>query len=310
MSEAARRRLLLLVQVLVSAGLVAIVLRQLDLGELRRLLSHSGAPHWIALAVLAFNGSKIASAVRLNAYQRHGGIVLSELDNARLYYAGMFLNLFLPGGIGGDGYKILVLHRRQAAALGILLRTTLLDRANGLLVLLFLLCALVPFLGLPQRGPANLLAALGAAATAAGFAWLHRRWRGAAAGALARVLACGFVVQLLQIVCMACLLAYLRVPLQDYPGYLAIFLLSSVAAVLPLSFGGLGAREITFFYGTQLLQLEPGIGVAASSGFFLITVASSLLGVFFLERRSNDPAADDAAAASSADRAASHRSRP
>jgi uncharacterized membrane protein YbhN (UPF0104 family) len=83
---------------------------------------------------------------------------------------------------------------------------------------------------------------------------------------------------------MGMLLAWLQVPVGHFAAYLSVFLVSSVAAVLPLSFGGLGAREVTFLWGLQLLQLDPTDGVLASSGFFLITAMSSLLGALFLRR--------------------------
>jgi hypothetical protein len=74
------------------------------------------------------------------------------------------------------------------------------------------------------------------------------------------VVAYGLAVQLLQVASMATLFAYLNVPLHQQPAYLAVFLLSSIAAVLPLSVGGLGAREITFLYGLQFLKLDPAPG--------------------------------------------------
>jgi uncharacterized membrane protein YbhN (UPF0104 family) len=92
----------------------------------------------------------------------------------------------------------------------------------------------------------------------------------------------GFIVQSLQVVCVAFLLLYLQVPFENYPAYLAVFLVSSVAAVLPLSFGGLGAREVTFFYCMNLLHLDSTHGVVASSGFFLITAVSSLVGCIYV----------------------------
>jgi uncharacterized membrane protein YbhN (UPF0104 family) len=105
----------------------------------------------------------------------------------------------------------------------------------------------------------------------------------------------GVTVQTLQLACVAFLLLYLQVPAVDYPAYLAVFLVSSVAAVLPLSFGGLGAREITFFYGMNFLQLDSAHGVVASSGFFLITLVSSLIGAAFLGSFSLKKAVNDGA---------------
>ena len=105
MSESVRKKLKALLQLLISAGLIAFVLQQVDLSQAKALLLHPERLPWLFAALLLFNASKIASAFRLNVYQRHGGVSLSESENLRLYYTGMFLNLFLPGGIGGDGYK-------------------------------------------------------------------------------------------------------------------------------------------------------------------------------------------------------------
>lgn len=283
MSEPGRKRVKLLLQALVSACLVAFVVAQIDLGQAKSLaLRPQGLP-WLLAALLLFNLSKIAGALRLNVYQRHAAILLGELENLRLYYAGMFLNLFLPGGIGGDGYKILVLHRRQAVPIRTLLRTTLTDRVSGLLILLLILCAMLPLLDLPFPAAAvHALAAGGAVSILAAMVLGHYRVLGMAGGPVAVVFAFGVAVQALQLLCMAALLAYLDVPAGHFLPYLAVFLVSSVAAVLPLSFGGLGVREITFLYGMQLLQLDPAHGVVASTAFFLITVVSSLPGALFV----------------------------
>ena len=61
--------------------------------------------------------------------------------------------------------------------------------------------------------------------------------------------------------------------------YLAIFLLSSVATILPITIGGAGAREITFFYLLDFVKLDTNPGVALSLIFFGISAISSLAGV-------------------------------
>lgn len=285
MSERGKKWAKLALQLLVSGALVVFVLRQIDIEQVRALhLRPEGLP-WLLGAFVLFNLSKIASALRLNVYQRHVGIILAEGENLKLYYAGMFLNQFLPGGIGGDGYKILVLHRRLAAPVKTLIGITLADRVSGLTILLLLLCGLTPMLPLPwPLGAAWALSLSGAAALVLAFILGHRLLLKVKSNArMASLFAYGMAVQLSQLVCMAMLLAWLHAPAQDGLAYLAVFLVSSVAAVVPLSFGGLGAREITFFYCLSLMNLEPTHGVLASSAFFLVTLISSLLGAFFLK---------------------------
>ncbi len=281
-------------QLAITAGLIALVLHQIDLKTAATLLVQMRETGWavpMLLAALAlFNASKIVSALRTNSYQRHRAIHVNQADNLRLYYVGMFLNLFLPGGIGGDGYKILVLHRYAAAPVKALIRTTLADRVNGLIILLMLSCWLwaLPALKLPTWltdviKPSWLLS-VAAVLLLAAFVGGHRRVIGMDSGQTSHVFAYGLAVQLLQLGCMTMLLLMMRVQPADLAPYLAVFLLSSVAAVLPLTVGGLGVRELSFVYGMQWLALDPIPGVLASSGFFMVTLVSSLVGAIFLRR--------------------------
>lgn len=50
----------------------------------------------------------------------------------KLYWLGMFYNLFLPGSISGDAYKIVILKRRYNAPYKKTSAAVLLDRFNGL----------------------------------------------------------------------------------------------------------------------------------------------------------------------------------
>jgi uncharacterized membrane protein YbhN (UPF0104 family) len=145
----------------------------------------------------------------------------------------------------------------------------------------------VPWVGLGWPAPSvKSTAGIGAFITVALIIIGHRFLAQFKNDALARVFIYGMVIQSLQLGCTAALLAFMQLPLHHYWAFLAVFLISSIAAALPLSFGGIGVREITFFYCLRLLKLDPTYGVAASSSFFLITMASSLLGgAFFLNTR-------------------------
>ena len=291
MSKPVGKKLKVVLQVLISACLIVFVFHHLDLSQVQTLAFHPQRAPMLVAAFIAFNLSKIAGALRLNIYQRHADMHLSEAENLRLYYAGMFLNLFLPGGIGGDGYKVLVLHRRHAWPLRALITTTLADRVSGILALLFMLCMLMPMLSLPWKAPAVIVFTLASVAAVIAVFVLGHQWlikldvRG-----LAAVFALGLAVQFLQLICMAMLLAYLGTPATHYIAYFSLFLISSVAAVLPLSVGGLGIREATFLFGVDLFHLDPAYGVIASSCFFLITVFASMIGSLFLAHFSLQPA--------------------
>jgi uncharacterized membrane protein YbhN (UPF0104 family) len=290
MSERAQGWLRFAVQGAMSFALALVVARQIDLRQIGLpALSLSAFP-WLMAALLLFNLSRLAGALRLDVYQRHAGIHLHGWENLRLTYAGMFLSLFLPGGIGGDGYRILVLRRRKMASVKTLVHVLLADRAGGMLILLFLLmllCVLTPVtdLLLAKSGMQVLCIAV-ICGLAAVSPLMHRGLLGMRLRPLAAVCAYGFAVQILQLACMGALLAWIRIPANQAPAYLAVFLASSVAAAVPVTVGGLGARELTFLYGLQMLEIDATPGVLASSGFFLITAISALPGAMFLK----DPA--------------------
>jgi glycosyltransferase 2 family protein len=61
--------------------------------------------------------------------------------------------------------------------------------------------------------------------------------------------------------------------------FMAIFLISTVATILPITIGGAGAREVTFFYLLGAMQLDTSTGVALSLIFFGISALSSLAGI-------------------------------
>lgn len=285
MSSRARKWIKVGIQVLVSAGLIAFLARQLDFAQIKTILDRPGGWPWLLGAFVLFNASKIVAALRLNIYQRHAGVSLSEGQNLRLYYAGMFLNLFLPGGIGGDGYKIFVLNKQQGVPVKKLVLVTLADRVSGLLCLLLLLCGLVPWVGLGLGWEARWLwmaAFSSIALTLLSFLIGHKLLFGFRLPATFQIFFFGLAVQLLQLVCIGLLLVYLGVQASQHLPYFAVFLASSIVAVLPLSLGGLGAREVTFFYCLKLLGLDPIHGVVLSSCFFLTTVVSSLPGVLLM----------------------------
>jgi uncharacterized membrane protein YbhN (UPF0104 family) len=67
--------------------------------------------------------------------------------------------------------------------------------------------------------------------------------------------------------------------------YLLVFLISSIVAVLPITIGGIGSRELVFFYGAQWLGLVQSTSIGISMTFFLITALVSLLGVVYHFRK-------------------------
>ncbi|EAZ82259.1 membrane protein [Algoriphagus machipongonensis] len=266
---------------LVLTGLaIYLVFRKVDTSQLWEI-AQSIHWAWLVPAVLLFVISKVFTSVRLNLYYQVLGLTISEMKNWKLYLIGMFYNLFLPGGIGGDGYKVYLLNKSFKTPVKSLIQASLLDRLGGLVAIVFLLLLLVlPVdLTLPFESeiPWEILVGVLACLVLPGF-WLVQKlffkeflpvyWKGNGLS---------FLGQLSQLICAWFILKALGVD-GNFLAYQLVFLLSSIVSVLPLTIGGVGARELVFIYAHGYAGIDEAIAVAFSLIFFIITAAVSLIG--------------------------------
>lgn len=236
---------------------------------------------WLIAALVAFNASKIASAIRLNYYFRAIGIRLAEMKNLSLYYLGMFYNLFLPGGIGGDGYKAYLLEKRYSVGYKRLIASLLLDRISGVVALLFFAGVLFFYSHfVTLYGFLPPLVALGILLTIVLNYLLTQKFFANFMGVFGITTLYAFVVQLLQLISALFIIWALPIDRLYTVDYLTLFLISSIVAVLPISIGGIGVRELTFLYGFALIGGDTTMAVTFSLLFFVITAISSLMGAF------------------------------
>ncbi len=232
--------------------------------------------YYLLPAFILFNLSKMVGSIRLNRYFRAVGIELSELEALRLYYIGMFYNLFLPTGLGGDGYKIYALNRRYKTKISKLIPLFLLDRLSGLIPLILFGAVLLLFSRFNKDIYISYLAygtiLLSIPALYLLNLYLFRDY----IKIFLATLSLGAVLQLLQLI-SALLIVYAISQQENSIEFLTLFLISSIVAVLPISIGGVGVRELTFLYGLNYIGLDSDAGVVFSIIFFIITVTSSTL---------------------------------
>ena len=274
-------------KILLTGGALYLVFQKIDTEQLLLLSKNLSWP-WLLPAIALFVGSKVATAIRLNHYFANIQLVLSTWENWRLYLIGMFYNLFLPGGIGGDGYKVYLLNKAFKTPVKELLKASLLDRLGGLVAIVALLLALLGLIELPWQGFATwssktllLAAALGVVPAF----WLLQKvlfpnflpsfWQG---------IIWSLIGQLAQMASVFCLLLALGVQ-DNFLAYQAVFLLSSIVAVLPLTIGGVGARELVVVYAHSYAGIQETEAVAFSLLFFLISAAVSLSGAWVKWKR-------------------------
>ena len=267
-----------LLQLLVTALALYLVLRKTDVAKLFGIIRNANL-WYLLLSLFFFNISKLFNAVRLNRFFKAIGIELSALYNLKLYYLGMFYNLFLPGGIGGDGYKIYVLQKNHGMKMINVFHAVLWDRICGIFALVFLsVILLLPStfaLKLPQLVPYAwlLLVAIYPLALL-----LNKLFYTQFIGVFTITALESMLVQIAQVISAFFILQAISLQ-ANHIDYLAIFLMSTVATILPITIGGAGAREVTFYYLLNFIQLETNAGVALSLIFFGISALSSLAGV-------------------------------
>lgn len=290
MTTKLKKRLKLLIQLVVAALAIYFVVGQIDLEAFKSQLL-SVKPGWLILAVLAFNASKILSAFRLNYFFRALGLKLGEAYNLKLYYLGMLYNQVFPGGIGGDGYKVYLLNKLYEAPVKKLVGATLIDRISGVVALGFLalVTALLGNTGSLMQGFDFLLWAGLVLAYPAYYVLVHYLFPTYKnVNHITNVQALG--VQALQVLCAWLLLKSLGVSADAFD-YFTLFLISSVAAALPISApGGIGVRELVMVTGAGMLNLDENAAVSIATLFFIITLFSSLLGAAFVRQFRSDSA--------------------
>ena len=132
-------------KVLISTVLIYFIFTKINVSEIKSILSTSNLIY-LLLGLLFFVISKLVAAVRLNLYFHRLQIMLTHKSNFKLYLLGMFYNLFLPGGIGGDAYKGYILKKTFEVKTKRIVSVLVLDRLGGLLLLFIYACLLLGFL--------------------------------------------------------------------------------------------------------------------------------------------------------------------
>lgn len=239
------------------------------------------AANWafLMLALVAFLLSKLLAAYRLNIYFKNISIQLPGWQNIKLYWLGMYYNLFLPGSISGDAYKVILLKRKINAPYKKTTSAVLLDRFSGLLGngLILAVYSVIVIKKLPF-----VLGITGAVFIALiVFYYIINRWMNEFIPSFIPTLLLGILVQASQVVCAYLIMAALGISAHTSQ-YIFIFLVSSVVAVLPLTIGGLGARELVFLEGSKQFGLAGEVSVVISLLFYLITLVTSFAGIIYV----------------------------
>ena len=271
------KNLITLLKILFSAVLLYFIFTRINFGEILLLLRQA-QPFYLLAAILLFTLSKILAAFRLNLYFHNLSLPLTHKSNLQLYLLGMFYNLFLPGGIGGDAYKGYAIRQKFEVRTRQVVSVLVLDRLSGLLLLFVYACLLALLSEHPLLLPLKPYFFVGIILSVLMFWWINKRLFSFVMPVFWPSLMYSALVQIAQLFCAFFILKALYV--QGFTlSYLFVFLVSSIVAVLPLTIGGIGSREVVFFYGALWLGLDQETSVGVSMAFFLITALVSFGGL-------------------------------
>jgi len=288
-----RKKLINIAKLLLKIGFTVlglwIVYNKVDLKALG--VFWRNANHWLLIpALLVFILSQFISSFRLLNFFKNIGLSLPIIYNLRLYLLGMFYSLFLPGGIGGDGYKVLALKQKTGKSAKELVSAVFFDRLSGLWALSFLLVLLAAFV--PLFGEYTYWIQAGFVVGTVLYYFVIARFFKAHITRFFPAHGLAILVQGLQLVCVAFIMKALGYEGAYFP-YFLIFLLSSLATLFPFSIGGLGAREIGIVWGATTLSLDKNLSVSISLCFYFISALLSLSAVFLLFRKDREALAND-----------------
>jgi len=268
--------------IVVTGGLLYWVFSKVPFSKIKYRLVHADRV-WLAAAIACYFASMLFSAWRLLSFFKSISLRLDYRFNIRLYFLGLCYNLLLPGGIGGDGYKIYLLHKRFKLPTKKVFLAILFDRLSGFwaiglitVVLIILIPHITELIGL---GIPMCLLVIGSVIYYAVARKFFKEYTHRFFTAHLKAIA----VQSTQLLAIVCLLLA-----QDFTGkfapYLLSFLISALAAIIPFSLGGGGVRDAIFVNLAKPFHLTVDMAVYLSLTFYLISIVVALLGVYYVFR--------------------------
>lgn len=306
------RKLALPAQAAVSTALLAWLFSREDFrGQITAVL-FSANPGWLVAGFLLAGVVQFLCLARWRIFLRMAGIEIRFAESASIYFAGLFCNLFLPGGAGGDVVKIGLLAAR-GHELGRSAVSVLMDRLSGSVSMIVLGAGLMapqfswltqsPLVAGLVRVIAVYLSALGVLVALSVVlssrkivARLPARWPGR--GRLVELTgvysqcavqwprtlrALGISLAMLALFFLTYYCSGRAYGL-DLPAsrFLALMPAVDIISGLPVSLGGVGVRESVFVFLLGHLASVPGpVAVSVSLCGYLMSSAWGLPGAFF-----------------------------
>ncbi|MBO4223527.1 lysylphosphatidylglycerol synthase transmembrane domain-containing protein [Bradyrhizobium neotropicale] len=307
-----RRILLSTIKILISAALLYLSLRKVNLYDLAARIRVESLG-WIALAIAVTFLQIFLGVLRWREISAECGAPLETRQAMRFNVIGTFFNQTLPSSIGGDAVRLWLV-ARSGAGWRAATYSIFVDRAIGLIALAVLIVASLPWsyrlINDPQGRSALLLIDFAALAAGGGFLllgalnwpWLKRWWGTHHIHACAviankvlfswdrgpKVAVLSLLVHVLAVVIVWCVAQSISAPLL----FSQIFQLVPpvmLITMLPISIAGWGVREASMglAFGYAGLAANEGVNVSLLFGAvsFIVGAFGGLVWILSAEKK-------------------------
>ncbi len=262
----------------VSTAAILWVMSRISFKEVLGVYSTAN-PWYLILALVFLIGSFVLSAFRQNLSLKITGAYLTQMLNMKLFWLGMYYNLFLPGGIGGDGYKVYLINKYRQNGIKKNIGAMLVNRISGLVAIGMITISLYYLSGI--KIPFGQIYWIGIPAVYLIYIIVLKFFFKSFYSIHASLFGWSMALQMFQFVtAIFILLAFHQT--SDQFDYLFLFFLSAIATALPVTIGGIGAREMVFLIGAKYLALNNELSIALSIMFFLMSAFISLWGIYWV----------------------------
>lgn len=260
---------------------MAWVLSKLDWTHIGEIFQEANILYF-ALSIVFYVASQLVSVSRFNLFVRKVGVRISFWNNSQLYLLGMFYNFFIPGGIGGDAYKVYLLSKTFNKSMKSLGKVVFLDRFIGLVAIGFAVCVLLIFIEIPFPEYLKWIVIIGGFISILIILKLTNRFFHTHKKRIYLGFLYSIAIQGLQLVSVWCIMQSFGVH-ENTIIYLTMFLISSVLGIV--SFAGLGIREAVFYYGAHWFNFNENTSAIIALSFSMMTAAISFLGIIFIFKK-------------------------
>ena len=273
-----KNKLLGIFQIIVTVFFIYYTLSKIGLNKILEVIKNADLL-FILFASIVYFLSQIISSERLWFILRENNLIISSKENIKLYMVGIFYNFFIPGGVGGDAYKGVLMNKKFQWSLKKIYKLLILDRLIGFGVIICLIIVFSGFiLDLESISYFNfILAPLYALLFFVGKVLVQKIFNNKIVYTKAFFIS--HIIQIFQFGSIILILFSLGVT-ENYFTFLYIFLISSVLSIF--SFGGIGIREYVFFTLASNTAVGPDIATSVGLIFTFSALISSIPGLFFL----------------------------